>query len=83
MQGRPLHTSGSVVMWGKTVFAAAVVITLVILRPCASALIVLHYRASNVPPYPFEWIGLEARELDYGAILTRITREYDRRFRAN
>jgi hypothetical protein len=42
--------------------------------------LVLRYRATNVEPYPFEWVDLKATELDYGAILTRISREYTRRF---
>ena len=42
--------------------------------------LILRYRATNVPPYPFEWVDLHATELDYGAILIRISREYDRRF---
>jgi hypothetical protein len=43
--------------------------------------LVLRYRASNAEPYPFEWVDLKSTELDYAAILTRIYREYDRRFR--
>src|SRR2546425_1237863 len=43
--------------------------------------LVLRYRASNVEPYSFEWVDLKNTELDYAAILTRICREYDRRFR--
>jgi hypothetical protein len=38
------------------------------------------YRATNVELYPFEWVDLKATELDYGAILMRISREYTRRF---
>ena len=50
-------------------------------KPSFDEFLMLRYRASNVPPYPFEWVDLEAMTLDYGAILTRICREYDRRFR--
>jgi len=42
--------------------------------------LVLRYRATNVEPYPFEWVDLKSTELDYAAILTRISREYTRRF---
>jgi hypothetical protein len=42
--------------------------------------LVLRYKATNVEPYPFEWVNLKATELDYGAALTRISREYSRRF---
>jgi hypothetical protein len=43
--------------------------------------LILRYRATNAAPYPFEWVNREATELDYGAALTRISREYDKRFR--
>jgi hypothetical protein len=42
--------------------------------------LVLRYRATNVEPYPFAWVDLKATELDYGAILIRVSREYSRRF---
>ena len=42
--------------------------------------LVLRYRVTNVEPYRFEWVDFKATELDYGAILTRISREYTRRF---
>jgi hypothetical protein len=38
---------------------------------------ILRFRASNQPPYAFEWLDLKATSLDYGAILTRISREYN------
>jgi hypothetical protein len=41
----------------------------------------LRFRATNVKPYPFEWVDLEKTRLEYGALLTRVSREYDRRFR--
>lgn len=40
----------------------------------------LHFKATNVEPYPFEWADASAIRADYAAILTRISREYDRRF---
>ena len=40
----------------------------------------LRFKASNVKPYPFEWVDLEKTRMEYGALLTRISREYDRRF---
>lgn len=48
--------------------------------PAFDEFLILRYRATNVEPYPFEWVDLKATELDYGAILTRISREYERRF---
>jgi len=49
--------------------------------PSYEHFLVLRYRASNVEPYPFEWVDLKNTELDYAAILTRMSREYERRFR--
>jgi hypothetical protein len=50
-------------------------------KPSFDEFLILRFRAPNVEPYPFEWLDLRATELDYGAILTRIAREYTRRFR--
>ncbi len=50
-------------------------------KPNFDEFLVLRFRASNQPPYQFDWLDLRSTELDYGAILTRISREYDRRFR--
>jgi hypothetical protein len=43
-------------------------------------LLFLRYKASNEPPYPFEWVNYMDTFKDYGAALTRISREYDTRF---
>lgn len=40
----------------------------------------LRFRATNVRPYPFEWVDFEKTVMEYGALLTRISREYERRF---
>jgi hypothetical protein len=50
-------------------------------KPSFDEFLILRFRASNRPPYSFEWLDLKGTKLDYGAILTRISREYDRRFR--
>jgi hypothetical protein len=50
-------------------------------RPSFDEFLFLRFRASNQPPYSFEWLDLKATSLDYGAILTRISRKYDRCFR--
>jgi hypothetical protein len=42
--------------------------------------LILRFRSTNVEPYPFEWVDAAETAKDYGAILTRISREYDRRF---
>ncbi len=50
-------------------------------KPSFDEFLLLRFRATNQPLYEFEWLDLRATELDYGAILTRVSREYDRRFR--
>ncbi len=42
--------------------------------------LVLRFRATNEPPYPFEWLDQKQTEMDYGAVLTRIIRKYEVRF---
>ncbi|MEO8428705.1 MAG: hypothetical protein ABI651_16520 [Verrucomicrobiota bacterium] len=41
---------------------------------------ILRFRATNVAPFPFEWVDLEQTSKEYGALLIRLSREYDRRF---
>jgi hypothetical protein len=41
---------------------------------------VLRFRATNVKPYPFDWIDLVKTEMEYSAVLTRVSRDYERRF---
>ena len=41
---------------------------------------ILRFRATNVAPFPFEWVDLEQTNKEYGALLIRVSREYDRRF---
>jgi len=41
---------------------------------------VLRFRATNVEPFPFEWVDYEETRLKYSAVLLRISREYERRF---
>ena len=50
-------------------------------KPSFDEFLILRFRAANQAPYRFEWLELGATELDYGAILTRVSREYSRRFR--
>jgi hypothetical protein len=38
------------------------------------------FRATNEPPYPFEFVAPTRVQNDYGSILVRLSREYDRRF---
>jgi len=41
---------------------------------------ILRFRATNAKPFPFEWVDLRATEMEYSSVLTRVSREYDRRF---
>jgi hypothetical protein len=41
---------------------------------------ILRFRASNARPFPFEWVDLRQTEMEYSSVLTRISRDYDRRF---
>jgi len=49
-------------------------------RPHYDELILLRYRATNEAPFAFEWVDLEATRRDYAAVLTKVSREYERRF---
>jgi hypothetical protein len=41
---------------------------------------ILHFRATNAKPFPFEWVDLTMTEMEYSSVLTRMSREYERRF---
>jgi len=41
---------------------------------------VLRFRATNAKPFPFEWVDLSITEMEYSSVLTRVSRDYDRRF---
>jgi hypothetical protein len=49
-------------------------------QPSFDEFVVLHFRATNAEPYPFEWVNYESVARSYGAALVRISREYERRF---
>jgi hypothetical protein len=36
--------------------------------------------ATNAKPFPFQWVDFIRTEMEYSSVLTRISREYDRRF---
>ena len=42
--------------------------------------IILRFRATNAPPYPFEWVDYNETRLDYAAALSRISARYQQRF---
>jgi hypothetical protein len=48
--------------------------------PAFDEFLVLRFRATNEPPFIFEWADQRQTELDYGAILTRVLRKYETRF---
>ncbi len=47
--------------------------------PAYDEFIVLRFRATNIEPFPFEWVSYADTRLDYAAALARISGEYDRR----
>lgn len=48
--------------------------------PAFDEFLVLRFKATNEPPYTFAWDDENATELDYGAILVRISQQYEKRF---
>jgi hypothetical protein len=50
------------------------------IQPLFDEVIVLRYRATNIDPFPFEWVDAVATETEYAANLLRISREYEKRF---
>jgi hypothetical protein len=43
--------------------------------------LILRFRSSNVPPHQFAWVDEDQTQLEYSALLTRVSRDYDRRFK--
>lgn len=41
--------------------------------------LILPYKATNEPPYPFAWVSYDDTVRDYAAILTRISSKYQQR----
>ena len=48
--------------------------------PVFDEFLILNFMATNIRPYPFAWKNYDALELEYNALLTRVSREYDLRF---
>lgn len=42
--------------------------------------LILKFLVSNVAPYPVSWVNENQTQLEYSALLTRVSRDYDRRF---
>jgi hypothetical protein len=51
-----------------------------IAKPHFDEFFFLHFQATNEPPYPFDWLDQVKTQAEYGAVLTRISRKYDKRF---
>lgn len=50
------------------------------LRNSFDELLILPFRATNVEPYPFEWVDANLTRQDYGSFLVRLSRQYEQRF---
>ncbi len=49
-------------------------------KPEFDEFLILRFKATNIDPYPFEWVDHKKTRLEYAALLTRLSREYDSRF---
>lgn len=49
-------------------------------KPAFDEFLVMKFRATNVPPYPFEWVNEAETRMLYSSILLRLSNEYERRF---
>jgi hypothetical protein len=49
-------------------------------RPAFDEFLFLRFRASNMRPYPFQWLDEAETRAEYGAVLARIARDYEARF---
>lgn len=49
-------------------------------KPDFDEFLILRYKASNAPPFPFSWVDYGNTKLDYGAVLTRVSSRYQQRF---
>lgn len=49
-------------------------------QPSFDEFLVLRFMSSNVPPHRFAWVDENQTRLEYSALLTRVSRDYDRRF---
>ncbi len=44
--------------------------------PAFDEFIILRFKATNEPPFPFAWVNAKATQMDYGAALARISQRY-------
>lgn len=47
-------------------------------EPCFDEFLILPFRASNVTPYPFDWVKEKAVEDRYASMISRLLRRYER-----
>jgi hypothetical protein len=47
--------------------------------PSYNEFLVLRYKATNEPPFPFEWVDFKETRLNYAAVLTRISSAFQQR----
>lgn len=50
-------------------------------KPSFDEFLILKFKASNVDPFPFEWVNETSTLLAYSALLTRVSNLYESRFR--
>lgn len=50
------------------------------LRPDFDELLILKFRATNLEPFPFEWVNANLCRMDYASFLVRIAGLYEHRF---
>jgi hypothetical protein len=51
-------------------------------RPEFDEFLILRFSATNIAPFPFQWINEQETLLQYSALLTRVSKLYDQRFGA-
>jgi|SRR5208337_192633 len=49
-------------------------------QPSFDEFLILKFVATNTPPHPFSWVDEQKTAMEYSALLTRVSRGYDRRF---
>lgn len=49
-------------------------------QPAFDEFLVLRFSVTNDSPYPFNWVDYNSLLLEYNALLTRVSRQYDQRF---
>jgi hypothetical protein len=49
-------------------------------RPSFDEFLLLKFVATNIAPFPFSWVNESQTVMEYSALLTRVSRQYDRRF---